>query len=140
MSDEMSIEYKVKEWHRLATLLKEAKQSEMQLRKDICIHMLKDIAKKGSKSGVIGNLKLKAKVDMAIKVSDEAVLDQIWDELTELERDCIKHKPEVIKSRFNDLDEDSMIMIALEEKPSAPTLEVLAEIDLDESPFNQSQS
>ncbi len=133
-SQQVELAQKVTEWVKQSTQLKELKESEMRLRKEICAHMFGDRKGKFNVEELIGNFKLKASSNIDAKL-DEDMLDAMYDDLNDQEKACIRYKPSLKAAEVKLLPEDSDIFTCITVKPAAPTLEIKAEIDLNESPI-----
>lgn len=107
-------------WLEYKDDLAEAKEHELELRKEICEHILEGKIK-GSKKGTIGNYVLVASAKLNIKV-DAELLESIWEELSEKEKACIKYKPSLIAKKYNSLDGALKLHRCIDSKPGTPTL------------------
>ncbi len=115
---------KLAKWMQLSKLLKDTKEAELLLRKEICSEILKgrlgEIREKAIYDG--HNIVVESKVNRSI---DSAVLNAIWDSLTEEDTNCIEFKPSLKLANYRKLLRDSLLHEAITEKPSeTPTLEV----------------
>lgn len=117
---------KLKKWHAMSEQLKQLRDDEMALRKEIVNEICGDSAKSSAKLSVIG-MEIKAKKNTSISVElkgDEfgAAFVLLDDE----EKACFKFTPEFRKSEYNKLNKDqkTMVDIFLIEKPAAPELKI----------------
>ena len=131
--EELTIEEKVELWKTHKNLLDISKAREMELRRDICNHILEE--NKGKQSGMklIGNLKLKAKIGVNVKF-DEPLFNTLFDDLSDEEKSCVKFKPQLVSKNLKELDESSQLFLCITEEPSTPTLEIVGEVDLESIP------
>lgn len=115
----------LEEWYKLYTQLREIKEKEAHLRRQICGNLIDeqpDIhSGKVQYKDIIGSFKIKAEQALYYKLDTEVLAD-IWDILTEDELDCIKLKPELVVVKLKKLDEDSILWSAVVTKPAMPTL------------------
>lgn len=113
---------KVLEWMKLAADLKNLKAKEMELRKELCEEVLGDKVK-GTDHLIVEGLDLAAtgKVNTTL---DPEMLQSIWNDLSQKERDCIVHKPSLVAKNYKDLDGTSTLHQAVTTKPGAPSLKV----------------
>ena len=114
---------KFHEWIALQKALKEIKEKEMRLRKEICYEIFKSDSPPISKRVQTGNFIVDAKMDVNFSI-DESILSQIFDELTDQDRASIKFKPGLKLKEYKALPKESLLHEAIIEKPSAPTLKV----------------
>jgi hypothetical protein len=121
----MGLMEKIGRWHTLAQQLKEIKAEEMQLRKEICGHILQNKVPPCSDvltfSGSDTILEAKQTVSHNI---DEAALQSMVGDLDLEERNCIKYKPSLVLRPYKKLPDTSILHDAVIVKPSAPTLKV----------------
>jgi len=103
------------------------KKKELEIRNEILEEMAGE-KDEGAVSKTEGNLKITATFKMNRSI-DVAVLDNIYDELTEEEKSAVKFKPEVVIKIFRDLEEkgESALLDAVTLKPGQGSL-VIKEI------------
>ena len=113
---------KVKEWIDLSAQLKEIKEREAELRKEIAEYILED-KKKGAKQGKISIFTLKATGKLNRNI-DKPLLQAIWSDLSKEEKQAIKFTPTVVEKEYKTLPADSKLHRCIEEKPGMPSLEI----------------
>jgi len=118
--ENMIIEEKVDSWISQKNKLNRAKKYELELRKEICDHILQGKIK-GSKKGTIGKYILTASAKLNIKV-DAELLESMWEELSEREKACIKYKPNIIAAEYKKLKGGVKLNRCIDSKPGTPTL------------------
>lgn len=123
----MKIEEKVELWLKAAEELKEVKENELSLRKDICDHILKGQVK-GSKKGTIGRYILNATAKLNQNI-DKELLQAIWKELSPAEKASVKFTPSIIAKEYKELPDNSILNRAIDSKPGTPSLELKGIID-----------
>lgn len=111
---------KVQSWliakEELATL----KARELDLRNQICEHIL-DGKIKGTSNKVIGVYSLSAAAKLNNKVEKEE-LQAMWSDLSPEEKECVKFKPEVVAKNYGKIAADSNLHRVITSKPGTPTL------------------
>jgi len=110
----------VKEWIFIKDKLTEAKTHELELRKEICEHILEGKIK-GSKKGTIDGYVLTATAKMNDKI-DVELLKSIWKELSDGEKACIKYKPSLIAAEYKKLKGALKLHRCIDSKPGTPAL------------------
>lgn len=120
----MVTEEKVKEWLIISGRLKSIKEDEMELRKEICDHIL-DGKIKGAKSSTFGKYTMTATAKIGEKV-DQDLLKVMWPELSKAEKACFKFKADLVSKEYKTLDAKSNVHRAVDSKPGAPTLALKA--------------
>jgi len=118
----MADEEGVKAWVIAAHRLKEAKETELNLRVPICEQIL-DGKIKGAKKGSIGRFTLTATAKINNKV-DAELLKVGWEELTPSEKACIKYTPSLIAEEYNKLKGVVKLHRYVDSKPGTPSLAV----------------
>lgn len=115
-------EQTVQEWATAKLKLAELKETELELRKEICDHILGDKIK-GSKKGVIGSFTLSASAKLNQTI-DKELLKSIWPDLSIEEKKCIKFDPKIVAKEYKTVDAKSNLHQAITSKPGTPTLEI----------------
>lgn len=116
------MEEKVKEWIVAKDKLFAAKTAELELRNEICEHILSGKIK-GAKKGVIGAYTLTATAKLNAKIDREA-LKALWNCLEPLEKAAVKFDPKLIAAKYKDVPEDSKLHSTITHKPGTPGLEL----------------
>ncbi len=116
------MEEKIKEWIIMSSRLKDIKESEMELRKDICDTILAGKIK-GTKSSTFGVYTMTATAKLNGKL-DKELLQSMWSDLSEEEKACFKFDPKLIDKEYNKLDSKSNVHRAIEMNPGAPNLKI----------------
>jgi hypothetical protein len=113
---------KVITWMEAALKLAAAKTHEMELRQDICKEVL-DGKLKGVKHLIVEGLDVAAtgKINTTL---DPELLESIWNDLPQQERDCVVQKPSLVAKNYKGLSDDSLLHQAVTTKPGAPSLSV----------------
>ena len=112
----------VLDWIEAKAELSLAKANEMKLRLAISDEVLAG-HKKGVKHLLVEGLDVAATAKLNTTLDPE-MLDSIWNDLPQEERDCIVHKPSLVAKNYKNLDEDSKLHQAVTTKPGTPTLSV----------------
>ena len=116
------MEEKIKEWVILDYRLKNLKKDELKLRKEIC-ELALDGKTKGSKNCTYGQYPITATAKLNSKL-DEILLKDMWSNLNEAEKACIKFVPKLVDKEYKNLDEKSNLHRAVENKPGTPSLKL----------------
>lgn len=112
-----------REWLHAAEDLRRAKMKELELRKAICADLLQD-KREGQVTMTIDGFKVTPKAVLNRTV-DEAVLNSIWDKLTDAEKICIQFKPTVVDKNIREFEEHGgLILEAITAKPGLPQLKI----------------
>ena len=118
----MPIKEQVESWLKWKSNLAVAKENELNLRKEICEHILQGKVK-GSKKSSIGVYILTATAKLNIKIDSEH-LETIWKELPPEEKACIKYKPSLIAAEYKKLKGKITLNRCIDSKPGTPGLEL----------------
>lgn len=113
------------EWNQAAYDLKEAKKRELELRNEICESILKDKFE-GAVTVIDEGFKITATAKLTRSV-DTTILETIWDELDDAEKECIKYKPSLVASEFKRLEnrgQGNKLFEAITVKPAQATLAI----------------
>lgn len=116
------MEEKVKDWIKAKDKLFAAKTVELDLRNDICAHILQE-KKKGAKKGVIGPYTLTATAKLNAKIDKEA-LRALWGDLNAAEKAAVKFDPKLIAAKYKLVDKKSKLHSTITHKPGTPGLEL----------------
>ena len=113
----------IQEWILAKSSLDTWKEKELELRQIICAEVLEGKQKGTSHLLEHGwDIVATAKLNTTV---DSAVLDQIWPELSLMEKEAIRYKPEVIAKQYNLItDSGSKLHLAITTKPGTPSLEL----------------
>lgn len=115
----------VEAWIIAKANLNTAKKQESELRLSICEEIL-DGKVKGSKKSTIGRFILTATAKLNEKV-DEDLLDTIWEDLADEEKECIEYKPSIKAKEFHKLKDSMLLHRAIDSKPGMPALAIKGE-------------
>ncbi len=116
------MEDKVQAWIKADAAMRAAKAHELELRKELCDHILQGKIK-GSKTTQIGQYKLSATAKLNAKIDKDA-LKSIWFDLTPAEKQSVKFDPKLIAKNYNGLDASCTIHHVITHKPGTPALSV----------------
>jgi len=111
-----------KNWMDSKLELSKYKKLELKLRNEIIDSKITD--------EIEGSIKFKeGTYDITIGLGinnslDESVLDTIWDNLSEKEKECIKYKPGLVAKFFKDLHGTENLFEAITQKPRQGTLAI----------------
>lgn len=119
----MDINASLQKWYKLHLQLKKIKTEEAAARREICSGFLKDDIPPITKKVQTELYNVEAKFNVSHKF-DEPVLNQIWPELDDNEKNAVKFKPSVVISVYKKLPEDSLLHEAVTITPSMPTLKL----------------
>ena len=112
----------IKKWLLAKNELKLAKDHELELRKAICSEIFKDQVI-GTKRLQIDDLQIYAYIGTNYKI-DNYDLDKIKESLSETEKQCIKYKPTIMKTKYDALDDKSILKQIIKITIKSPRLEV----------------
>lgn len=113
---------KLQDWQKAKDTLAEAKEKEMELRREICSEILGDKLK-----GTVHLKKFGLDAAAAGKLNtslDADSLKPIFKKLSPEEKACIKYKPELIAKQYKLLPDDSILHQAVTSKPGTPSLTI----------------
>lgn len=122
----IELSMKVTDWQELSARLKQVKNEEAKLRREICEELFEGAAGEFSIKRRVGYLDVKATSKVNRKV-DEAELDSVWELLREAEKACFKFKPTLQLAKYKALKKADLVVHlydAITESPGMPTLEV----------------
>jgi len=111
-------------WLQLKEQLDEVKEREAELRRELCAELLAEKTMANGRMSVttmIEGYKWNAVQALNYKVSSE-ILQVIWPELTESERDAIRWVPELSLRIYKALPEDSILHEAVTTSLAMPQL------------------
>lgn len=111
-------------WHNANEQLKYYKKLELQLRMEITGHYPGEL---GTQHYVLDEDHKLTIVRSVNRTIDDAILDIIWNDLTDKERECIRIKHEIKAREYGKLEDDNLLSHAVTVKPALPSvkLEVL---------------
>ena len=104
------------------TQLKYWKDKEAELRTKICTTVLEGKSV-GTHNITKGKYKLKA-VKKISYVLDPEMIDALWDDLSEEEKDSIKYSPKLLLNEYKELEDHEVLDQAITIKPAMPTLTI----------------
>lgn len=111
------------EYLEVKTQLNALKAREMELRKKLIGPMLAQKLE-GTVSQMIDGYKVAGTAVINRKI-DPAVLDSIWAEMSEGERDAVRFKPELVLSNYRQLEaRGSILMQAVTSTPGTPSIKL----------------
>lgn len=110
----------IKKWARIKNDLALIKQKELELREIIC-HRILGGTIKGTKTITAGLYTVSASAKLNTKIDNEE-LCAIWQDLSQLDKDCIEYKPKLIAKNYKGIDEKSKLHRVIITKPGTPTL------------------
>lgn len=117
------------EWLAVSADLKRVKALELKLRNKICSEMLEE-----KLEGAVTELKIKGKfkVTATAKLNrsvDRSMLDALWDDLTEDEKECIDWKPSLKLGEYKKVEmSGGKLLDAVTVKPGQATLKIIEEV------------
>jgi len=112
-----------KEWYKLSLELKILKEKEAALRRELCAEQFNGLV--GSFKAVYDTVAYEVTCTSRITRSlDKTVYMAIEDELSDLEKECVKHTPSLVATAYKHLPEDSLLHSAVTEKPAMPTMKL----------------
>ena len=124
----MNIERKIEDYRQMKASLRALKEAEMDMRLEICDALDIDSHNVGTHNMEYPTLGLKVK--MIKKVThklDKEVLEQIYDDLSEEESECISFEPKLSVSKYKKAGGSDLLDTAILIVPATPSLEVSIE-------------
>jgi len=120
---------KLQTWHEMAVLLKETKEREAELRRELCEEFIGGAAMENGRVTVKGDdagsgLSYIAVQSLSYNV-DVAALEAIWSGLTDEEKGAIAYKPSVSLAKYRKIDDNSILQDAIISRLAMPTLKVV---------------
>lgn len=109
-------------WLESSATLKTIKAEELKLRNKIIDGIITDQVK-----GIFHFKKGHYQINIGMGISqslDESVLDTIYDDMTDLEKNCVKYKASLVAKEMKELDGSESLFEAITEKPRQPTLKI----------------
>ena len=112
------------EWKNLSDQLRLLKAAEMNVRKTLCMELF---------NGETGKIKKELETESGYLVVakgaisyrlDDSLVNQMFDELNDFEKNALKFKPSLRMREYNSLPKDSILHDAVVVSPAAPTLTV----------------
>lgn len=111
------------EWLRASEDLKTAKAKELQLRNALCDELLSEKLE-GSLTVRDQGYKITATAKLTRSI-DQAVLESIWDNLPDEERECIAYKPSLKLANYKRIEQQGgLLMEAITVKPAQASLKI----------------
>lgn len=120
---ELTLQEKIEAWAQLDSALKKIKSDELKIRKEICTEVFKGRQGAFTEKVDIGHSVITASSKTTLSI-DEELLENIWDELDDDERACIKYKPSILKTNLKVISDESEIYDCITEKPATPSLTI----------------
>jgi hypothetical protein len=115
-------EEKLIQWQDSKLALDLAKETEAELRANICVEILQDKVK-GTAHLEIASFKVTATGVVNNKI-DLSIFSTILKELSAEEKSCIRYKPELIASAYKQLPDDSTLHKAVVTSSGKSTLKI----------------
>lgn len=112
---------KILEWKQMASQLKQIKEAEAKMRREIVSEICGD--EYGSKKVVVEGYEIKANNKVTTSLDAHAFM-AIDDELTAEEKLAVKHTPSLIMANYKKLPSHSLLHDAVVVKPAMPTLSI----------------
>lgn len=110
-------------WQTVSLALKELKDQEGLLRRELCEELFaQNVGKKKAVFEADG-YRVTATPKSSVKF-DEDVLQSLYVDFNDVEKATIKFKASLVKAKYDKLPEDSMVHECLTEKPGMPTLKL----------------
>lgn len=122
--NEDNIEEVCEEWMGLQATLKRIKEDEMTMRKDIVAYLVPK-GEIGLHTQGFAGIIAKATLKLNYKF-DEMILDELYEDMSEAEKDAVRYKPSLSLSQYKKIAEanreklDETLIVT----PAAPTLNV----------------
>lgn len=113
-------------WKDLQVRLKALKEEEADTRRSLCSEIIADAPMKNGRTtvrSVMYGYPVKAVQTLSYSL-DLAVLGNIWDSLSPVERAAVKMKPTLQEGKYKKLPEDSILHEAVVTRLGMPTLDV----------------
>lgn len=114
---------KILDWHRLATVLKETKDLEKELRIELTdLFLGDDRSKRKNKFEFMG---MEIEVTQGASVSvDQGALTAVYPELTEDDKKALKFEGKLISAFYKELPADSLVHEVVTTRPNLPSMKV----------------
>ena len=117
---------KLQTWHQMSKLLKETKEREAELRRELCEEIIAD------KPMSNGRVTVKGELDHMTYIAvqalsyrlDVAALDALWSSLSAHEKTVVIYKPSLALTEYKKLHDSSLLHEAVITTMSMPTLKV----------------
>ena len=111
------------EWLAISANLKLMKSAELELRNSICKEFLIDKLE-GAATCYKEGLSITATAKLTRSI-DREVLEAIWGDLTDEEKECIDYKPSLKLAKYKTLEHDGcLLMDAITIKPAQASLKI----------------
>ena len=122
--NDSNVELMLIEWMEMQNLMRQIKSEEMELRKQLVVFLVPDHQIGVHSRGFI-TIKVKATLKLNHKF-DELILSDLYDDMTNLEKDAIKYKPSLSLSAYKKIPEEYREKLddCLIVTPASPTLNV----------------
>lgn len=116
---------KILKWKQMSFELKMLKEDEAKLRRELCAEFLKSKVPPCKNKFEYEGMEIEAVQGVSFKL-DERVVDQIFPDLSDAEKNCINFKPALKLREYKALGNDDKLMIdeAITVSPAMPTLKI----------------
>lgn len=116
------------QWLAASSALTNAKKLELDLRNKICAMHLSDKLE-GSKTIRHNSFILKPTAKLTRSI-DKEMLEAIWDDLSDSEKECIEYKPALKLTDYKKIEEEGGLLTdAITVKPAQASLKIIIEED-----------
>ena len=121
----MSIEDKLEQYRDLKADLRQIKEAEMEMRLDLCDELGLDASSVGTHNMEYPESGLKVKMIKKVTYKlDKEMLTNIYDDLSEEERECISFEPKLSIAKYKKAGGSDLLDSAILIVPATPALEV----------------
>lgn len=111
-------------WLESVQALKHAKKVELDLRNFICVELLADKLE-GSKTVHVPGYTVTPTAKLT-RTIDRAILETIWDGLSDAEKECIAYKPSLVLANYKKIEaEGGTLLDAITVKPAQSSLKIV---------------
>jgi hypothetical protein len=118
------MEEKLEEWLTVSNQLKQLKDKEIKLRREICLELFEGKQGAFKHNQTFGILDVSAESKINRKI-DLVTVNALYENLTNSEKACLRVKYELNMTQYKSLPEDSQLHEAVTETPSpTPVLKV----------------
>jgi hypothetical protein len=114
---------KLKKWQKMSNDLKTLKEKEAKLRIELCSEFLKNKVPPCKNKFEYEGFEIEAVRGVSFKL-DESVVNQIYPDLPDEEKNAINFKPALKLREYKKLPESAMLREAVTMSPAMPTLKI----------------
>jgi hypothetical protein len=114
---------KLIQWRKMSDDLKNLKEKEAKLRRELCGEFLKSKVPPCKNKFEYEGLEIEAVQGVSFKL-DERVVDQIFPDLSDEEKNALNFKPALKLREYKKLPETAILREAVTMSPSMPTLKI----------------